>query len=373
MAVQIDSVEFFGHEASSHQEALERPVDSRQEKTEPSSRKAVPNDSKPTHPALVQASVKRVYDLDDVHLAAHRIASYGTEANRALLSLYDKMLKMGADRYSVKPASMPEFLPLYENLPNFSDVLDEIQRSLALCIDTNDAMEIQPMLLVGPPGIGKTHFGQAISNLFGTGFHMIPMASTTAGFVLGGASSQWRGAKPGKVFDAFLDSHYANPVFLIDEIDKAGGGREYDPLGALYTLLESGTARSFVDEFAEVPIDATGAIWIATCNDEQAIPSPIRDRMNVFEVKEPTAEQAARIALMIYQQLRDSHAWGALFSPEPSQDVLGALSVISPREVRRVIMMGFGNAKLTKRSEIRVEDFPHKKSTKRGQMGFTTH
>lgn len=320
--------------------------------------------------SLVQACVKRIYDLDTVNTASHKIASHGPDANKALLNLYAKMIAAGADRYCVKPSSMPDFLPLYEDLPNFSEVLDEIQRSLALCIDSDDPIEIPPLLLVGPPGVGKTHFGQVIAKMLGTGFHMIPMASTTAGFVIGGSSSQWKGSRPGRVFDAFVASQYANPVFLIDEIDKASGSRDYDPLGAFYTLLENGTASKFVDEFAEIEIDTTGAIWIATCNDENSIPSPIRDRMNVFEVKTPSAEQACRIALLIYREIRKSHAWGARFPVDLSEDVLGAFADVSPRVVRRAIMTGFGNAKLAHHDEIKVIDLTLKKANKSGPIGF---
>ena len=75
--------------------------------------------------------------------------------------------------------------------------------------------------------------------LLGTGFGFVPMSSLTAGWVLSGASSQWKNAKPGKVFDTFLNGDYANPVIVVDEIDKASADGQYDPLGALYELLET--------------------------------------------------------------------------------------------------------------------------------------
>jgi len=98
-----------------------------------------------------------------------------------------------------------------------------------------------------------------LSQLLGTGFGFVPMSSLTAGWVLSGASSQWKNAKPGKVFDTFLNGDYANPVIVVDELDKSGGDGQYDPLGALYELLEMETATRFIDEFVEVPIDASGA------------------------------------------------------------------------------------------------------------------
>ncbi|OXH83861.1 AAA family ATPase, partial [Burkholderia multivorans] len=99
-----------------------------------------------------------------------------------------------------------------------------------------------------------------------------------------------------KVFDALVNGSYANPVIAVDEIDKAGADAQYDPLGALYALLEHDTARAFVDEFAEVPIDAGNVIWIATANDAHAIPEPLLNRMNVYEIAPPDAAGARRIA-----------------------------------------------------------------------------
>ena len=76
---------------------------------------------------------------------------------------------------------------------------------------------------------------------------LVPMSSMTAGWLLSGASSQWKGAKPGKVFEALVDGEYANPVIVVDEIDKASSDAQYDPLGALYSLLEHDTAQNFTD------------------------------------------------------------------------------------------------------------------------------
>ena len=147
-------------------------------------------------------------------------------------------------------------------------------------------------LLLGQPGIGKTHFAKQLAKLLGTGMSLVPMSSMTAGWLLSGSSSQWKGAKPGKVFQALVEGEYANPVMVVDEIDKAASDAQYDPLGALYSLLEHDTAQSFTDEFAEVAIDASQVIWVTTANDERSIPRPILNRMNVFQIEAPDAEAA---------------------------------------------------------------------------------
>jgi len=187
--------------------------------------------------------------------------------------------------------------------------------------------------------------------------------------VLSGASSQWKGARPGKVFETLVDGAYANPVMAVDEIDKARGEHAYDPLGALYSLLEHDTAQSFTDEFAEVAIDASQVIWVATANDERSIPEPLLNRMNVFEVHSPDPDAARAIALRLYRRLRSGHDWGQRFAEAPSAAVLERLAAMAPREMRRAWMTAFGNARLDGRDEIEVGDLPDAQG-RRGPIGF---
>lgn len=91
---------------------------------------------------------------------------------------------------------------------------------------------------------------------------------------------------------------------VVDEIDKARGEHAYDPLGALYSLLEHDTAQEFTDEFADVAVDASQIIWVATANDERCIPEPILNRMNVYNVLAPTPDQARDIGRRLYVNIR---------------------------------------------------------------------
>jgi ATP-dependent Lon protease len=312
------------------------------------------------------ARMRSLYRVEDV---GRKLDKLPQKDHEGLRSTYERMLEKGPERFQVKPSGLPVMDHLYDDLPNFAEVLDDIKRQLALCEDSRDALEITPLLLLGPPGIGKTHFARELSLLLGTGMGFLSMSSMTAGWVLSGASSQWKGARPGKVFETLVDGQYANPVMVVDEIDKAGGEHAYDPLGALYSLLEHDTAGSFTDEFAEVAIDASQVIWVATANDGRAIPDPILNRMNVYEVQAPTRDAARHIAAKLYGGIRAEHGWGERFEIDPRSDVLDAMSEMPPREMRRAWMTAFGNAKLDRRDRVETRDLPEARG-KRGAIGF---
>ncbi len=315
------------------------------------------------------ARMRSLYRVGDVSQRLGKLPPRDARDHDALRATYERMLEKGPERFQVKPAGLPAMDHLYDEMPNFSAVLDDVRRQLALCTDSRDALEITPMLLLGPPGIGKTHFAREIAQLLGTGLGFISMSSLTAGWVLSGASSQWKGARPGKVFETLVDGAYANPVMVVDEIDKARAEHAYDPLGALYSLLEHDTAGTFTDEYADVAIDASQVIWVATANDERSIPEPILNRMNVFEVQAPDATAAAAIALRLYQQLRAGHDWGQRFGAAPSDGVLERLSGMAPREMRRAWMTAFGNARLAGRDSIEMADLPGG-NARRQPIGF---
>ena len=93
--------------------------------------------------------------LNDLH-------ELGAGANDALKATYVKMIKAGGQRFTIKPSTLPDIDALIDELPNFEAPLEDIRRQLVLCLSTEDALELEPMLLLGDPGIGKTHFARRL-------------------------------------------------------------------------------------------------------------------------------------------------------------------------------------------------------------------
>ena len=310
------------------------------------------------------ADYHEIYSVADVD----RALEDNNGASEALRSLYDKMIKAGGERYIVKPSSTKGLDTLYDACPNFADVIDDLKKFMTLAISANEPMNFTPILLLGEPGLGKTHFAKAVARLLGTGFEFISMSSLTAGWVLSGASSQWNNAKPGKVAQSLVNGDYANPLIALDEVDKAGGDSRYDPMGALYSLLEKDTATHFKDEFIDIDLDASHILWVATANDESAIPEPILNRMNVYVIERPDFDASLKIAGALYKEILRDHQWG--FEAEPRDDVLEKLAEIPPRDMRKLLIDAFGNAKLAKRDHLIVADLDLARLRKKPRIGF---
>ena len=316
---------------------------------------------------IPSAIFRKLYVADEV---ANLLKRLPRREHETLRSLYERMLKQWPNRLQVKPSSIPSAGYLYDEFPNFWEPLHHIRRSIALCHDTYDPLEIAPMLLLGPPWVGKTYFAREIARFLSTEMKFISMASLTAGWILSGASSQWTWSRPGQVFESLVDGQYANPVIVIDEIDKVRWEDAYDPLGALYSLLEHDTARNFIDEFAGVAIDASQVIWIATANDIRGIPEAILNRLIVYHIQPPTPEQCEKIAQKLYQEFRSSYNWWKRFPPELSPQALWMMRSISPRETRRALRIAFWNARLAERTMIEPIDFPKPEQKKIVGFGY---
>jgi ATP-dependent Lon protease len=317
-------------------------------------------------PVIPLAELQPIYSVAEVDRALEDGAA---RRNEGLKSWYDRMRELGGSRYIIKPSTEAAVDDLYDASPNFKAVIDDLRKFLALAVAGDEAVQFTPMLLLGEPGLGKTYFAKQLAHALATGYEFVSMSSLTAGWVLTGASAQWHNARPGKVAQTLIEGDYANPVVVLDEVDKAGGDARYDPMGALYTLLERDTAVHFKDEFIDVDMDASHILWVATANDESAIPEPILNRMNVYAIERPDLEGSRKIALAVYREILEQHRWP--FPPEPSQSVLERLATIPPRDMRKLLLDAFGTARLSGRDHLVPEDIDARKLCgRRARMGF---
>ena len=318
--------------------------------------------------SIALARTRTVYDLHEVQGALDRNRGRSPELD----VFYERMLETGAERFVTTPSSLDALAPLFEECPNFDAVLDDLARYLRLAHAGNKTFggaSVMPILLLGGPGVGKTHFAKRLARAMQTDCELISMNALSAGFVITGSSASWRGAKCGKVAERLVRGEYANPVIVLDEVEKASGSSQSDPLAALYQLLEPETACAFRDEFIDVDIDASQIFWVLTANSTEGIPHPLLNRMAVYEVPAPTPEQAAGIAQRMYAGLLRELNLGA-FDPRLGDVVLDKLAGVSPRDLRKTLLDGLGYAMADGREHVVASDIRLKPTPGKGRIGF---
>ena len=319
--------------------------------------------------SITIARTRAVYDLNEVQGALDRSRGRSPE----LEAFYERMLETGAERFVTTPSSVDALDPLFEECPNFDDVLDDLKRYLRLSHAGDKrhvgSFNIMPILLLGGPGVGKTHFAKRLARVLQTDCELISMNALSAGFVITGSSASWRGAKCGKVAERLVRGQYANPVIVLDEVEKASGSSQSDPLAALYQLLEPETACAFRDEFIDVDIDASQIFWVLAANSLDGIPHPLLNRMAIYEVPAPTPEQAAGIAQRMYTGLLKELNLAA-FDPLLGDVVLDKLASVSPRDLRKTLLDGLGYAVADGRAHVGAQDIRLKPTPGKGRIGF---
>lgn len=294
---------------------------------------------------------------------------------------YCELLARAAERPLLRTVAQPPraqaVLELVRTLPNFAEAITHVAEQLALHRLRQDGVfQPAPMLLLGPPGVGKSHFAQALAQLLGSTVHTLQLASQSSGWVLSGLDRGWSGARPGQVFDTLAFGDTLSPVVVLDEIDKVNPDARNHPLGPLYALLEPMTASKFRDEFVEFTVDTSQVIWIATANDEKDIPPALLSRFVVFRIEAPTGDELGVVLQTMYRQAAAGIPGAPAHMPPAWQATSRGLSL---RAARMAIGKALGRAVLRaelkgqETVELLARDLDDAKPDRRPRMGFCTN
>jgi ATP-dependent Lon protease len=285
-----------------------------------------------------------------------RMASLTVEERNRALTLC-RMMARGCFREGVVGTEdmMAAVRAVGDKHPQFFEITDMVLGKLAISKLTQTCTSIPPTLIVGPPGVGKTHFAHDLAAALNVPSKVVTASSSLdlRGNMLG-LNPFWKNARMGNLARALIDGNSASPMIILDEADKARADNAQHGLDWAHEALEPNNAARLVDEYLEVPIDASRVIWLLLANSVGDLPESIRDRLMIFEIGDLSPQQRAVVIRSVGHDVAERLKIPSEFLP--SDEVLALLAGCSPRQARQALESSYSRAALRGTLALTVAD-----------------
>lgn len=221
---------------------------------------------------------------------------YGSQEASVIRTYLDTVLDLPWNTRSNALVSIPKLRrELDKSHFGLNKIKEIIIEQFAVSIFSPD-QKGQIICFAGPPGVGKTSIAHSIAKALKRECQRIALGGVKDEAEIRGHRRTYIGSIPGRIMTAISNAGTKNPLIILDEVDKLCNDFKGDPTSALLEVLDSEQNNKFVDHYIDIPFDLSDVLFITTANDVSAIPSPLRDRMEIIEISSYTAEEKLNIA-----------------------------------------------------------------------------